>query len=90
MTADTLERPEEHPEEPTTDVVAETVEKPALRVVDRCDRCIAQAMVLLTKPDVTPSELILCKHHYERHEVALITQGFTVLLDDRETLTRRP
>lgn len=80
MTTDVQTRPEvEAPAAP-----------PTLRVADRCDcRCGAQAFVLVqVVPDAGP--LLFCKHHFEKHEAALIVDGAKVLLDARSDLMKRP
>lgn len=93
MTADMLERAEEQPEgegvETTTDVATEApaAETPELRVADRCDQCGAQAFVLI---ELATQALLFCKHHFERHEPALVAQGVRVVVDDRHKINQRP
>lgn len=55
---------------------------------DRCDRCGAQAYVLLSVlvPDSGHRELLLCAHHYRKHEGHLQHSGVRVLLDQRREL----
>ena len=59
-----------------------------LKAADRCDQCGAQAYVLLSVfvPDSGDRELLLCAHHYERHERQLVSSGVRVLLDQRRLL----
>jgi hypothetical protein len=59
-----------------------------LSSADRCDRCGAQAYVLLSVfvPDSGNRELLLCAHHYRQHERGLAHSGVRVLLDQRRQL----
>jgi CRISPR/Cas system CSM-associated protein Csm4 (group 5 of RAMP superfamily) len=59
-----------------------------LTAADRCDRCGAQAYVLLSVfvPDGRDLELLLCAHHYRVHERQLVRSGVRVLLDQRRQL----
>ena len=61
-----------------------------LTVADRCDRCGAQAYVLLNVPvpDASPRELLLCAHDYRQHEFKLAQSGVRVVLDQRHELQR--
>lgn len=61
-----------------------------LNVADRCDRCGAQAYLLLgvAVPDSGDRELLLCAHHYQQHEHHLAHSGVQVLLDHRRRLQR--
>lgn len=54
----------------------------ALTAQDRCDRCGAQALVLVCIPSVG-GVLLFCGHHATRHGVALAEQGAVILADDR-------
>lgn len=54
-----------------------------LKIADRCDRCPAQAQVATTHG---PRVLQWCKHHFERHEAALLTAGAAILADQRSSL----
>ena len=58
-----------------------------LSSLDLCDRDNggAQAYVRLGKGN---QDLLLCKHHFELHELALLAQGFTVLQDTRDQLSK--
>ncbi len=49
--------------------------------MDRCDNCNAQAFVKVV--DAAGQDLLFCGHHYSKHEVQLIIQGFTVSEDER-------
>lgn len=51
----------------------------------RCERCGAQAWVLVTHIDIS-GDLLFCAHHYAHHELALIEQGFYPVLDERSKL----
>jgi hypothetical protein len=55
---------------------------------DRCDSCGAQAFVQATMP--SGHELLFCGHHYTKNEDALVTQGATVTVDERDTINTRP
>jgi hypothetical protein len=61
-----------------------------LTAADRCDRCGAQAYVLLSVFVRTSGnrELLLCSHHYGQHERQLVQAGVRVLLDQRRQLRR--
>ena len=63
-----------------------------LSSADRCDRCGAQAYVLLSVfvPDAGNRELLLCAHHYQKHERQLVISGVRVLLDQRRELQQVP
>lgn len=50
---------------------------------DRCDRCQAQGYVLVS---LNSLDLIFCSHHYNKHEIELMAEGFTVVLDERAKL----
>ncbi|MEO6145191.1 MAG: hypothetical protein ABIP19_14540 [Dermatophilaceae bacterium] len=56
-----------------------------LNAVDRCDRCGAQAYVLLGVhvPECGDRELLFCAHHYRQHERQLAYSGARVLHDER-------
>lgn len=59
-----------------------------LTAAHRCDRCGAQAFVLLSVfvPDSGNRELLLCGHHYREHEPQLLHSGVQVMLDQRRQL----
>lgn len=62
-----------------------------LKVADRCDRCIAQAFLVVVKlVDDIELKLLFCKHHYEAHEAALLGQGFVTVVDDRNRINEKP
>lgn len=49
---------------------------------DRCDaRCNSQALGKATKEGV--AELMFCMHHIRQHEDALMTNGWTVITDEK-------
>jgi hypothetical protein len=60
----------------------------ALTTADRCDRCGAQAYVLLSVfvPDSGDRELCLCAHDFRQHERQLVHSGVRVILDQRRQL----
>ncbi len=59
-----------------------------LTAADRCDRCGAQAYVLLSVfvRDSGNRELLLCAHDYRLHESELMHSGVQVVLDQRRQL----
>jgi hypothetical protein len=59
--------------------VMETVER-QLKIVDRCDRCGAQAFILVKG---VSGELYFCGHHYAANEKALIKFSYEII-DERE------
>ncbi|MGA0070987.1 MAG: DUF7455 domain-containing protein [Candidatus Nanopelagicaceae bacterium] len=59
---------------------------PRLKPADRCDRCPAQAFVLVKG---VAGELLFCGHHYAEHEVSLIKFAYEIV-DDREWINKKP
>ena len=59
--------------------VMETVER-QLKIADRCDRCGAQAFILVKG---VSGELYFCGHHYAANEQALIKFSYEIV-DERE------
>ena len=59
-----------------------------LTAADRCDRCGAQAYVLLSVfvPESGERDLLFCAHHYRANERQLEQSGVRVLLDQRREL----
>ncbi|MDQ1484038.1 MAG: hypothetical protein QOF35_2114 [Actinomycetota bacterium] len=59
-----------------------------LTAAHRCDRCSAQAYVLLSVfvRGAGDRELFLCAHHYRKHEGELMRSGVRVVLDQRRQL----
>lgn len=53
-----------------------------LTVFDRCDRCAAQAWVMVKG---LQGELYFCSHHFNEHEKAISAWGYEIL-DEREFL----
>src|ERR1035437_1877621 len=62
----------------------------ALTTADRCDRCGAQAYVLLSVfvPESGDRELCLCAHDFRQHERQLVYSGVRVILDQRRQLQK--
>jgi hypothetical protein len=62
-----------------------------LTAADRCDRCGAQAYVLLSVfvPNSGDRDLFLCAHDYRQHERQLVRSGVRVLLDQRSQLLQK-
>lgn len=54
------------------------------RLNDRCDTCKSQAYVQVK--NATGFDLLFCGHHYAKFELALLTQGFTITVDERASL----
>lgn len=54
---------------------------------DRCDRCGAQAFVLVEHEQ--HSSLLFCGHHYSKHEDTLILEGW-ISYDFRSTINEKP
>jgi hypothetical protein len=48
-----------------------------------CDRCTAEARVLVARG---PARMALCGHHYHQHEDALATGDWKVVADTRPPL----
>ncbi len=70
----------------TLDTTTQTIREP-LQVADRCDRCPAQAFVRVNLTH--GGELLMCGHHYSRHETALASTGAEI--DDyRHLINTRP
>jgi len=57
-----------------------------LTISDRCSRCTQPARALFTKAGV-PGELPFCGHHANKFEPALLAQGFTATIDERQWST---
>jgi hypothetical protein len=51
----------------------------------RCDRCVAEARVLITRPGV--GQLALCGNHWHRHEEQLTKEGWSVSASSLDKLT---
>lgn len=49
---------------------------------DRCDQCGAQAQALMIKES---AELMLCGHHFRRHETAMTRDGWALYVETPET-----
>lgn len=68
--------------------VMETMEKTkeqVLTVFDRCDRCQAQAFVLVKGLN---GELVFCGHHFAKHEEALYDWAYDIV-DEREFINAK-
>lgn len=53
-----------------------------LTKMDRCDRCVAEARVLI---EISGGKLMFCQHHYNKHEKALKEQGAMMIFSYNET-----
>lgn len=66
----------------------ETMEKTqeqTLTILDRCDRCQAQAFVFVKGID---GELLFCGHHFTKHEEALYNWAYEII-DEREFINKK-
>jgi hypothetical protein len=57
-----------------------------LKVSDRCDRCGAQAFVLVRGVN---GELLFCGHHYAENEKKLADFAFDIV-DERDKINSKP
>lgn len=57
------------------------------RLKDRCDRCGAQAFVMVERDG---KELIFCAHDYHKNEYTLATDGWVVSIDNRAEINEQP
>lgn len=56
-----------------------------LTLADRCDRCHAQAFVLVK---MVAGELMFCGHHFNKHEKALNSMAFEII-DERWSINEK-
>jgi len=56
-----------------------------LKVADRCDRCHAQAFVLV---NFMEGELFFCGHHFAKHELMLREKGYEII-DERYKINEK-
>jgi len=63
----------------SVDTIEKPVEAISFSALDRCDRCGSQALAVARKEGL--QDLLFCNHHRQRHEDALIAQGFEVVFD---------
>jgi len=61
-----------------------------LKIADRCDRCAAQAFVVVQLTADDSSALMFCGHHFHKHEAALRALDPFAVLDDRHKINARP
>lgn len=66
-------------------VTMEKTEERILTIQDRCDRCHAQAWVLVKGLE---GELIFCGHHFTKHEEALYNWAYEIV-DEREHINQK-
>jgi uncharacterized membrane protein len=64
--------------------MTETKER-VLQVADRCDRCNAQAFVLVKG---LAGELMFCAHHYTKHEDSLVKYAYEII-DERSLINKK-
>lgn len=63
----------------------EKVQEQTLTILDRCDRCQAQAFVFVKGMD---GELLFCGHHFTKHEEALYNWAYEII-DEREFINKK-
>jgi len=56
-----------------------------LKLADRCDRCNAQAFVLV---NFMEGELFFCGHHFAKHELMLREKGYEII-DERYKINEK-
>jgi hypothetical protein len=56
-----------------------------LKIADRCDRCQAQAFVLV---NFMEGELYFCGHHFNDHELMLREKGYEII-DERYKINEK-
>jgi hypothetical protein len=66
-----------------TDTLVENVKQ--LKISDRCDRCNAQAFVLVK---MVAGELMFCGHHYAKHQTTLDKMAFEII-DERGSINAK-
>lgn len=66
-----------------------TIEAPAkeryLKISDRCDKCYAQAFVLVK---FINGNLYFCGHHFAKNELQLIESSYEII-DEREYINKK-
>jgi hypothetical protein len=67
-------------------VTMEKEKEQTLNITDRCDRCQAQAFVLVKGIN---GELIFCGHHFTKHEEALYDWAYDII-DERDFINVKP
>jgi hypothetical protein len=65
--------------------MTETLTEPLIKVADRCDRCGAQAFVLVKGMS---GELLFCGHHFAKFEEKL-TQFAYEIVDERDRINNK-
>lgn len=63
----------------------EDIKEQTLSIADRCDRCQAQAFVLVKG---LQGGLIFCGHHFTKHEEALYNWAYDIV-DEREFINNK-
>lgn len=63
----------------------EQIKEQTLTLQDRCDRCNAQAFVLVKGME---GELLFCGHHFTKHEEALYNWSYEIV-DEREFINQK-
>ena len=56
-----------------------------LKVADRCDRCAAQAFIIV---NFMEGELYFCGHHFSDHEFMLREKGYEII-DERYKINEK-
>ena len=63
----------------------EQIKEQTLTLQDRCDRCQAQAFVLVKGME---GELLFCGHHFTKHEEALYDWAYDII-DERDFINKK-
>jgi len=63
----------------------EQIKEQMLTLQDRCDRCQAQAFVLVKGME---GELLFCGHHFTKHEEALYDWAYDII-DERDFINKK-
>jgi hypothetical protein len=65
--------------------MTETLTEPLIQVADRCDRCGAQAFVLVKG---VSGELLFCGHHFAKFEDNLTKFSYEIV-DERDRINQK-
>lgn len=62
------------------------IKEQKLNLLDRCDKCQAQAFVLVK---LANGELYFCGHHFNKYEINLRESSYEIV-DEREYINKKP
>jgi len=65
--------------------MTETLTEPLIKVADRCDKCGAQAFVLVKG---VSGELLFCGHHFSKFEENLTKFAYEIV-DERDRINQK-